>query len=140
SLQSKSSTLNTLTMPLQLPILAKAITSSQTVQLTASTQLTNLNNSLQSISLTKKRKADAATSDLPMTTTSNKFSKQSSISFILSIRQKSFTQIEHITRKQAKLEYFITEQRKQLEQVLEKLNDTEGMYNSAMSKKNGKRK
>ncbi|CAG8708721.1 16436_t:CDS:2 [Cetraspora pellucida] len=75
-----------------------------------------------------------------MTTTSNKFSKQSSMSFlqvivdtspsavlydenpvlptvdlqtlskILSIRQKSFTQIEHITRRQAKLEYLITEQ------------------------------
>ncbi|CAG8776594.1 17217_t:CDS:1, partial [Cetraspora pellucida] len=79
SLQSKSSTLNILTMPLQLPISEKAITSSQTAQSTASTQLTNLNNSLQFISLTKKRKADATTSDLSTTTTSNKFSKQSSI-------------------------------------------------------------
>ncbi|CAG8800927.1 13309_t:CDS:2, partial [Cetraspora pellucida] len=42
--------------------------------------------------------------------------------------QKSFTQIEHITR-QAKLEYLITKQQKQLEQVLEKLDDTEGMHN-----------
>ncbi|CAG8759607.1 4209_t:CDS:1, partial [Racocetra persica] len=71
-LQSKSPTSNTLTMLLQ---------SSQTVQSTTSIQSTNLNNSLQSISLTKKRKADTATFDLFTTSTSNKFSKQSPISF-----------------------------------------------------------
>ncbi|CAG8725093.1 22391_t:CDS:2, partial [Racocetra persica] len=130
-LQSKSPTSNTLTMPLQ---------SSQIAQSITSTQSTNLNNLLQSISLTKKKKADTTTSDLFMTSTSNKFSKQSPMSFpqvivdsspstvqhdenlvlppvdlrtlskILSVRQKSFTQIEHITRRQAKLEYLITEQ------------------------------
>ncbi|CAG8840740.1 23833_t:CDS:1, partial [Racocetra persica] len=72
SLQLKSPTSNILTMLLQL---------SQTAQSTISIQLTNLNNSLQSISLTKKRKANTATSDFPTTSTSNKFSKQSSMSF-----------------------------------------------------------
>ena len=62
------------------------------------------------------------------------------LSKILSIGQKSFTQIEHITRRQAKLEYLITEQWKQLEQVLEKLDDTEGMHNPVMDKRKGKRK
>ncbi|CAG8827733.1 17545_t:CDS:2, partial [Cetraspora pellucida] len=113
-------------MPLQSSISTKAITSSQIAQSTASTQSTNLNNLLQSIFLTKKRKADAATSNLLMTITSNK--------------QKSFTQIEHITRKQAKLEYIITKQQKQLEQVLEKLNDIEGMHNPAMGKRKRRRK
>ncbi|CAG8772693.1 1072_t:CDS:2 [Cetraspora pellucida] len=69
-------------MLLQSFISAKAIISSQTAQSTASTQLTNLNNLLQSISLTKKRKANVVTSNFPMTTTSNKFSKQLFMSFL----------------------------------------------------------
>ncbi|CAG8803466.1 13272_t:CDS:2, partial [Cetraspora pellucida] len=82
-------------MTLQSSISAKAITSSQTAKSTASTQSTNLNKLLQSISLTKKKKADAATSDLSMTTTSNKFSKQSSMSFSQVIVNSSLFTVLH---------------------------------------------